>query len=142
MATEAQLRRQIEALSPNEMGRQLIHQQLAHNTLAKPIRELREEILAHADRPWARELAQALLEKIYDALNVKNQAFLDVYIEAFEMAPAFLQDGIRCMDGGPSLRGKSCGLCDQPINSRTAHRHGSLGWVGECCWDERLRATE
>lgn len=34
-----------------------------------------------------------------------------------------------------------CRFCKKPTNKEKAHRHGG-GWVGECCWDERLRATE
>jgi hypothetical protein len=34
-----------------------------------------------------------------------------------------------------------CALCGEEADSRDAHRHGP-GFIGECCWDERLRATE
>lgn len=35
-----------------------------------------------------------------------------------------------------------CKFCHKPVPAKTAHRH-EHGWVGdECCWDERLRATE
>ncbi|WP_067819901.1 hypothetical protein [Actinomadura kijaniata] len=35
-----------------------------------------------------------------------------------------------------------CKFCNKSVNATTAHRHDD-GWVGdECCWDERLRATE
>lgn len=35
-----------------------------------------------------------------------------------------------------------CRLCHEPTPARTAHPHQGE-WVGDdCCWDERLRATE
>ncbi len=34
-----------------------------------------------------------------------------------------------------------CHICSSPIDASTAHRHQE-GWVGECCWDERLRSSE
>jgi hypothetical protein len=34
-----------------------------------------------------------------------------------------------------------CALCGEPARADEAHRHGE-GWIGECCWDERLRTTE
>lgn len=35
-----------------------------------------------------------------------------------------------------------CCLCGELCDSRTAHLHRGR-WIGnECCWDERLRATE
>ena len=34
-----------------------------------------------------------------------------------------------------------CKFCGKPVPDKTAHRHLD-GWVGECCWDERLRASE
>jgi len=34
-----------------------------------------------------------------------------------------------------------CKFCKKPIDPKEAHLHmGS--YVGECCWDERLRITE
>jgi len=34
-----------------------------------------------------------------------------------------------------------CQFCGKHVPSETAHRHDGA-WVGECCWDERLRSTE
>jgi hypothetical protein len=34
-----------------------------------------------------------------------------------------------------------CALCGGDADAREAHRQGA-GYVGECCWDERLRAAE
>jgi hypothetical protein len=34
-----------------------------------------------------------------------------------------------------------CKLCKNPTPAATAHRH-TEGYVGDCCWDERLRMTE
>jgi hypothetical protein len=34
-----------------------------------------------------------------------------------------------------------CSLCKNPCAASTAHRHQDT-YIGECCWDERLRATE
>jgi hypothetical protein len=34
-----------------------------------------------------------------------------------------------------------CALCGEDADSREAHRHGP-GFIGACCWDERLRASE
>ena len=35
----------------------------------------------------------------------------------------------------------ACKLCGRDVHERQAHRHDS-GWIGPCCWDERLCATE
>jgi len=35
-----------------------------------------------------------------------------------------------------------CALCSEPIDLNTAHRHEGKLIGDECCWDERLRATE
>lgn len=35
----------------------------------------------------------------------------------------------------------TCKFCGHEATERQAHRHDG-GWVGPCCWDERLRATE
>lgn len=34
-----------------------------------------------------------------------------------------------------------CKLCDNECSAETAHRHRG-NYIGECCWDERLRVTE
>lgn len=35
-----------------------------------------------------------------------------------------------------------CSICHQSTNAMTAHRHQDR-WIGDdCCWDERLRASE
>lgn len=34
----------------------------------------------------------------------------------------------------------TCKQCHVNTPAATAHLHGNL-WVGECCWDERLRTT-
>lgn len=41
----------------------------------------------------------------------------------------------------PRKRSVRCSQCRKPTDKATAHRHQKK-WVGECCWDERLRATE
>lgn len=35
----------------------------------------------------------------------------------------------------------TCKFCQEPCVSTDAHLHQGE-WVGECCWDERLRVTE
>lgn len=35
----------------------------------------------------------------------------------------------------------TCEFCGLEAHARQAHRHGA-GWVGPCCWDERLHASE
>jgi hypothetical protein len=34
-----------------------------------------------------------------------------------------------------------CKLCGNEVPGSSAHLHQN-GWVGLCCWDERLRSTE
>jgi hypothetical protein len=34
-----------------------------------------------------------------------------------------------------------CQFCSKRVPVLTAHRHSGK-WVGECCWEERLRVTE
>ena len=42
----------------------------------------------------------------------------------------------------PPLGGKiTCKFCGKKAPAKTAHIHQGL-FVGECCWDERLRSTE
>lgn len=38
----------------------------------------------------------------------------------------------------PSVR---CQFCGRTVPRSTSHLHGN-GWVGDCCWDERLRSGE
>lgn len=35
----------------------------------------------------------------------------------------------------------ACKFCGHEAHAHQAHRHEG-GWVGPCCWEERLRATE
>jgi hypothetical protein len=34
-----------------------------------------------------------------------------------------------------------CTVCEQDALASTAHLHQSQ-WIGDCCWDERLRSSE
>ncbi|MFN3076881.1 MAG: hypothetical protein ABT940_08395 [Alphaproteobacteria bacterium] len=34
-----------------------------------------------------------------------------------------------------------CALCEQEAPGDTAHYHQDQ-WIGECCWDDRLKASE
>lgn len=34
-----------------------------------------------------------------------------------------------------------CKFCKSYIKKQTAYRHDGK-WVGECCWDDRLKTTE
>lgn len=35
----------------------------------------------------------------------------------------------------------TCSFCRKPVDPEAAHRHQGV-YVGPCCWDERLRASE
>ena len=35
----------------------------------------------------------------------------------------------------------TCSLCGKPVLACLAHLHQGV-WIGDCCWDERLRVTE
>jgi len=62
-------------------------------------------------------------------------------------------EGIQaCLDREPYVTGSekqdnyskqsfSCKFCHRPVDPTTAHLHDG-GYVGECCWDERLRTTK
>lgn len=62
----------------------------------------------------------------------------------------FYADGVHNIDppgklpveeSPPDVRTVPCKFCCQPVVTTDAYRH-NCGWVGECCWDERLRSTE
>lgn len=60
--------------------------------------------------------------------------------ESFDNYPTAdeLRDTIEQAEAAATV---ACKFCEQQVSGRDAHLHmGS--WVGECCWDERLRATE
>lgn len=43
------------------------------------------------------------------------------------------------LDAGVTTR--LCALCGKPTDAKTAHLHQQQ-WIGECCWDDRLKASE
>jgi hypothetical protein len=54
----------------------------------------------------------------------------------------FLDKGSEYSVAGDAVATVRCSLCNQDAPAKTAHLHQGL-WIGdECCWDERLRASE
>lgn len=41
----------------------------------------------------------------------------------------------------PRPKNVRCYLCKEEAPEATAHRHQGR-WIGDCCWDERLRTTQ
>lgn len=39
------------------------------------------------------------------------------------------------------LRRVRCKICKNLVDRKSAHRHQGK-YIGECCWDERLKSTE
>lgn len=69
-------------------------------------------------------------------------------VEQWFREPAPCADGYGYPDGtllfygaGPDVPTVPCGLCHRPTAKATAHRHQSE-WIGDCCWDDRLKASE
>jgi hypothetical protein len=79
------------------------------------------------------ELIRLAADGADDAVLTMDGAF-DSYPSDAEIADLLEQHGI-------DVALESCTFCGQPVLADTAHRHNH-GWVGSCCWDERLRATE
>lgn len=78
--------------------------------------EVNHQIDCHADT--VPQVYRALAKKVEQAMELLNPVILD-WID-----PTF------------------CKLCGNKIKGATAHPHEG-GYVGdECCWDEKLRATE
>lgn len=66
------------------------------------------------------------------------------YVHAFdpvEVDEDNLEDILNQINRGGSSSAVNCKFCHRPVNINTAHLHDN-GYVGECCWDERLRQTE
>jgi hypothetical protein len=45
------------------------------------------------------------------------------------------------LDPNPTTATVTCKFCEKETPAAAAHIHQG-GYVGECCWDERLRVTE
>lgn len=53
----------------------------------------------------------------------------------------FMQQKQLCAECAESYEAVACKFCKKEANIQTAHLHQGE-YVGECCWDERLRITE
>ncbi|MER0477419.1 hypothetical protein ABR737_03440 [Streptomyces sp. Edi2] len=60
--------------------------------------------------------------------------------ESFDFHPTDAQIAAVLEQHGLDAELETCKMCRKEILVATAHRHDS-GWVGTCCWDERLRMT-
>ncbi|MBD3004605.1 hypothetical protein [Streptomyces sp. 5-10] len=60
--------------------------------------------------------------------------------ESFDNRPTDAQIAVVLEEHGIDAELETCKMCRKEILLATAHRHDN-GWVGTCCWDERLRMT-
>ncbi|MET8860787.1 hypothetical protein [Streptomyces sp. NPDC004579] len=60
--------------------------------------------------------------------------------ESFDVHPSDEQIAVVLEEHGTDVEMETCKLCRHAVLLATAVRHGA-GWVGSCCWDERLRMT-
>jgi len=89
--------------------------------------EFREALL------WAEDAAdlEDQLGQDDDTIGFSSENSTDNYSEIVGVEPT-----------GFERRLVDCKFCGNEVDADTAHVHGK-GWVGDdCCWDERLRATE
>jgi hypothetical protein len=91
---------------------------------------------------------EAILNEVAARLGWSEAEKLEALIEyidnqcADDAFRAFLEEGVEDDPEGsePDADGEvRCKFCGKPCED--AYRHQG-GWVGACCWDERLRATE
>ena len=91
---------------------------------------------------WARitglyERELSLLEKIVDVVKGERANEIEGSDENTEKDLAAYDLITEMIMGGKLM----CSYCGKSCDARTIHLHRSQ-WVGECCWDERLRSTE
>ncbi|MFE1476478.1 hypothetical protein ACFW6N_21830 [Streptomyces cyaneofuscatus] len=60
--------------------------------------------------------------------------------ESFDTYPTDAQIAVALEEHGLDAEMETCKMCQKEILVATARRHDK-GWVGTCCWDERLRMT-
>jgi basic membrane lipoprotein Med (substrate-binding protein (PBP1-ABC) superfamily) len=72
--------------------------------------------------------------RVADNADLTTDGSFDDHPTDAEIAEVLIQHGV-------DVALETCKFCDGDVLRATAHRHGH-GWVGDCCWDERLRATE
>ena len=91
----------------------------------------------------SRQELQAMVEAIAERLLVKNESGNESLNTQDEVGGAdFVQDVARQFyDHELWPKTVTCKLCGKETPAGTAHLHQGQ-WVGECCWDERLRTTE
>jgi hypothetical protein len=72
----------------------------------------------------------AIKDAMSRAADSIARQFKEEGADAFDLTVEIVRETVRCK------------LCERQVPQSTAHRHQGE-WVGdECCWDERLRATE
>ncbi|MFJ6898202.1 hypothetical protein [Streptomyces hokutonensis] len=78
----------------------------------------------------------------YDLLRrVDHEILILTENESFDGYPTDAQISAVLDEHGIDAELERCKMCQGEILLATAHRHDS-GWVGTCCWGERLRMTE
>ncbi|QWF85694.1 hypothetical protein [Amycolatopsis sp. CA-230715] len=88
-----------------------------------------------------RELVwNSLVDRSYELVRLGDDAVLTEH-ESFGEYPSDAQIAAVLHDYGIDVELGMCKFCEGQILLVTAHRHRH-GWVGHCCWDDRLRSTE
>jgi hypothetical protein len=89
-----------------------------------------------------------LLQYVSDCLDTATCEWLDddPEVEAFsdlepELDSERLQDIVEEALGSLNCELVECCFCERTIPVVTAHQHQSR-WIGDECWDERLRGSE
>jgi hypothetical protein len=105
------------------------------------------ELFERADRAWER--AKTVYAPAPEPPDFEEEMRLLLFDRGLE-AEDILQDldpdtaGVDLINLVKKLmetRTVYCKFCHEAVSEVGAHRHDG-GWVGDCCWDERLRSTE
>lgn len=75
----------------------------------------------------------------YELVSCRDEEVL-TEDESLDNYPTDAQITVVLKGHGIDVELETCKICRKEILLATAHRHDN-GWVGSCCWDERLRMT-
>jgi hypothetical protein len=105
------------------------------------IREIDHDLFeVDGERYFVQELAwNATSGRSFDLVRHRDDKVL-TEDESFDSYPSDAQIAVVLEAHGIDAELETCKMCRKEIFLATAHRHDH-GWVGTCCWDERLRMT-
>ncbi|MFJ9381847.1 hypothetical protein [Streptomyces sp. NPDC101455] len=104
------------------------------NTINHPLFDVNGEQYFVQELHW-----NGISGRSYDLVRHRDDAVM-TEDESFDDYPTEEQIAAVLEDHGIDAEMETCKMCWKAILLDTAHRHDN-GWVGACCWDERLRMT-